>query len=179
MQPTDLLSPHISLATFIRSNSAIRAGIDNSLPDALIERAKTYCNEGVEKVRSILGDHRLSIHSMWRCPALNAILPGSSPTSEHMRANAMDFDINDVMSLPAAFKILVNDPTLLYSQLMIEGVSAAHPNGGWIHYALDTHLLLNNMPQKMEIKVVKFTNEEPHYITVSKDEANKWCDERI
>lgn len=180
VDPTTQLSAHLTAAAFTKSSTAIRNGIDNSLPDEMLERAKAYGENFYEKVLEILGG--CNIHSGWRCLALNNALPGSSKTSDHMNANAIDMDYNDKMSLPKAFKTLLQSD-LKYKQLMIEGVTAANPKGGWIHGAYNTDVASED--QKMEIKIVHFVKDpanpdgplKPQYLQVSLADALKWCEE--
>ncbi len=181
VNPTTQLSANLTAYQFTKSSTAIRKGIDNSLPDEMLDRAKRYAENFYEKVVALFGAPA-NIHSGWRCLALNNALPGSSKTSDHMNANAIDMDYNDKMSLPKAFKTLLKSD-LKYKQLMIEGVTAANPKGGWIHGAYDTDVAMDQ--QKMEIKIVRFSADpndpggplQPHYQQVTLVEALKWCEE--
>jgi hypothetical protein len=183
VDPTIQLSAHLTVAAFTKSSTAIRNGIDNSLPDEMLERAKGYAENFYEKIYNLFGEDA-SIHSGWRCLALNNVLPGSSKTSDHMRANAIDMDYNAKMSLPAAFKKMLQSD-LRYKQLMIEGVTVANPKGGWIHGAYDSDKAPED--QEMEIKIVHFVKNpanpdgplNPQYQPVSFLEALKWCEENV
>ena len=173
VDPSTMLSDHVSVATFIKSSSATADGIDNSLPDELEQAAKDYCVNCFEKVRVVLGNQKINIHSGFRCETLNTALKGS-PTSDHMKANAMDFDCLDRYTFPQAFKLILQSD-LKWKQFMLEGVTAAHPKGGWLHIAYDTNL--TDEQQKMDIKVVKFDEQgNPHYQEVTLEEALAWCD---
>ena len=181
VDPTTQLSEHLTASTFTKSSTAIRNGINNSLPDEMLDRAKGYAENFYEKIYQLFGGDA-SIHSGWRCQALNNALPGSSKTSDHMRANAIDMDYNGKMSLPKAFETILKSD-VKYKQLMIEGITAANPKGGWIHGAYDSDFSPEN--QKMEIKIVHFVKDpsnpdgplKPQYLAVSLADALQWCEE--
>jgi len=173
VDPATMLSDHVSVTTFTQSATAGADGIDNSLPDELLQAAKDYCTNCFEKMRVILGNERVNIHSGFRCEALNTALKGS-PTSDHMKANAIDFDILDRMTFPQTFKTILQSD-LKWKQFMMEGITAANPKGGWLHIAYDTSL--TDDQQKMDIKVVNFDDQGiPHYVEVTLEQALAWCD---
>ena len=174
IDPTVMLSTHVSVATFTKSTTAPQLGIDNGLPEDLLARAQGYCTNLFEKMRTTLGDQPINVHSGFRCLALNTALKGS-PTSDHMVANAMDFDCNNRMTLPQAFKMILQSD-LKWKQFMLEGVTAANPKGGWLHIAYDTDL--TDDQQRMDIKVVNFNNGQPAYQEVTLEQALAWCDQQ-
>lgn len=88
MNTTDRLSPHLTLAEFTDSDTAARLNIDNSLPRHLIEEAQTT-GAMLERVRALLGEP-IFVSSGYRCPKLNEAI-GSSSTSDHPKALALDF----------------------------------------------------------------------------------------
>ncbi len=79
---------NFTLAEFIRSRIAHDRGIDNSMPAALMPAAARTL-AGAERIRAVLG-HPMLISSGYRCPELNALV-GSKPTSQHLKAEAIDF----------------------------------------------------------------------------------------
>lgn len=83
------LSAHFDLAEFTFSSTAARKGIDNTLPTALIPEALATM-EMMEKIRAVLGDRPIAMTSGYRCPTLNSAI-GSSGTSDHIKAMAVDF----------------------------------------------------------------------------------------
>lgn len=88
------LSPHFSLEEYIASDTAMRLGIDNRLPDSLMEEARRTC-EMMERIRARLSrlvgqPVPIVITSGYRCPQLNRAI-GSTDTSDHVRAMAVDF----------------------------------------------------------------------------------------
>lgn len=124
------LSPHFTLEEFTASDTAIRRGINNALPPALLEEAKRTC-EMLERIRARLT--RLAgqqvpivITSGFRCIELNRAI-GSADTSDHPRAMAVDFKAGYFGPAYQVAKILaplVNE--LGVGQLI-------HEYGTWVH----------------------------------------------
>lgn len=83
------LSPHFTLAEATLSATAARFGIDNTVPSPNVVEAARNTAQMLEIVRTLLGAP-IHINSWIRCPALNAHL-GSSPTSQHILGEAVDF----------------------------------------------------------------------------------------
>jgi len=88
------VTPHFSLAEFVRSDLAVRRGIDNRLPPELVPAALQTL-EMMERIRQRLSelarrDVPILISSGYRSPALNMAV-GSSSTSDHPRAAACDW----------------------------------------------------------------------------------------
>lgn len=86
------LSKHFSLEEFIHSNTALKLGINNTLPEDLIDNAHRTA-ELFEIVRTIL-DRPCRINSGYRNPELNSLV-GGSKTSNHMKACACDIRMKD------------------------------------------------------------------------------------
>lgn len=83
------LSKHFSVVEFTDSDIATRCAIDNSLPESLLPAAIETAAM-MEKIRTVLGDKPITVSSGYRSSALNAAI-GSSNTSDHPRACAVDF----------------------------------------------------------------------------------------
>lgn len=88
------LTPHFTREEFTASDTALRLGIDNSLPEQMLDEARRTC-EMMERIRARLT--RLAgqqvpivVTSGYRCLQLNRAI-GSADTSDHVRAMAMDF----------------------------------------------------------------------------------------
>lgn len=95
---TTNLSPHFTVAEFVRSAKAAVLGIDNSLPAALLPAARATADM-LERIRDVLSARAgytvpISISSGYRCAALNLAI-GSGNTSDHPRAQAADFTAAD------------------------------------------------------------------------------------
>jgi uncharacterized protein YcbK (DUF882 family) len=88
------LSDHLTLAEFTHSDTAQRLGINNDLPHTLVEQAKRT-GALLERIRAELSvqagrEVPILVSSGFRCTTLNAAI-GSSATSDHVRALALDF----------------------------------------------------------------------------------------
>ncbi len=75
------LSKHFTLADITRSDTATRLGIDNSLPEEMLETWRAGC-DNLEAIRTTTGVE-LIINSGYRSPALNAKIAGSAKHSAH------------------------------------------------------------------------------------------------
>lgn len=82
------ISNYSTLESAEHSNTAVRLGIDNTIPNyrmpAIINTAKN-----LDRVRELL-QYALHIDSWYRCIALNRAL-GSEDTSQHIFGEAVDF----------------------------------------------------------------------------------------
>jgi len=88
------LSEHFTIEEFTSSDIAKRRGFDNSLPQGMMGEAKKTADM-MERIRAYLGsiigkNVPILITSGYRCPDLNRTV-GSSGTSDHLRAMAVDF----------------------------------------------------------------------------------------
>jgi zinc D-Ala-D-Ala carboxypeptidase len=116
------LSKHFTYTEFIRSETAVRRGIEN-IPDAeCITNAVVLCNRVLEPIRDLVGKP-IRISSGYRCPELNTLI-GGSETSQHMRGEAVDFEVEGVNAPDVFWAILDSD--IPYDQLIGEF-------GEWIH----------------------------------------------
>jgi len=82
------LSPHFTLSELIRSDIALRRGLDNTPPESLMENAHELA-AGLERIRHILG-RPLLISSGYRAQRVNTLVGGSSG-SQHCQFQAADF----------------------------------------------------------------------------------------
>lgn len=87
------LSKHVTRSEFERSETAINRGINNSMNEFEIERAKLLCENCFEPIRAKVGAP-IRINSGFRSGALNRAI-GGSKTSQHSLGEAMDLDLHD------------------------------------------------------------------------------------
>jgi len=129
------LSAHFTLDEFTASDTAQRLGIDNKLPDGLVDEARKTA-EMLEGIRYFLGMDSaktipLIVTSGYRCPTLNTMI-GSGPGSDHPKMMAIDFKapaFGTPLEVCRALAPAVD--VLKIGQLIYEFGS---PNGGgWIH----------------------------------------------
>ena len=121
------LSRNFSLQELIKSDTAIRKGIDNNHNSDKIEKLKLLCENILQPVRDHFG--RVKITSGYRSPELCTAI-GSSVNSQHAKAEAADFECVGVDNAELADWI---NRELSYDQLIVEYYTPGEPNSGWIH----------------------------------------------
>ena len=121
------LSRNFSLQELIKSDTAIRRGIDNNPNADQIEKLKALCENILQPVRDHFG--RVKVTSGYRSPELCSAI-GSSVNSQHAKAEAADFECIGVDNAELADWINQNLP---YDQLICEFYTPGEPNSGWIH----------------------------------------------
>jgi hypothetical protein len=87
------LSPHFTMA-----EAACQDAARTPVPHRLVRRARNQAFQ-LERLRHRLGDRPMPVLSWYRTPEWNRRVGGASQ-SEHMNADACDFDISVVRSLP-------------------------------------------------------------------------------
>ena len=121
------LSRNFSLQELIKSDTAIRKGIDNNPNADQIEKLKALCENILQPVRDHFG--RVKVTSGYRSPELCTAI-GSSINSQHAKAEAADFEVMGTDNAELADWIKDNLP---YDQLILEYYTPEEPNSGWIH----------------------------------------------
>ena len=121
------LSRNFTLSEFIKSDTAIRKGINNNPNAEQIEKLKALCENILQPVRDHFG--RVKVTSGFRSVDL-CLAIGSSSNSQHAKAEAGDFECIGVDNAELADWIKDNLP---YDQLIVEYYTPGEPNSGWIH----------------------------------------------
>ena len=121
------LSRNFSLQELIKSDTAIRKGINNNPNSGQIEKLKALCENILQPVRDHFG--RVKITSGFRSEDL-CLAIGSSRNSQHAKAEAADFECVGVDNAEVADWIKMNLET---DQLILEFYTPGEPNSGWIH----------------------------------------------
>ena len=121
------LSRNFSLQELIKSDTAIRKGIDNNPNSDQIEKLKLLCENILQPVRDHFG--RVKITSGFRSEEL-CLAIGSSVNSQHAKAEAADFECIGVDNAELFDWIKSN---LEPDQLILEFYTPGEPNSGWIH----------------------------------------------
>lgn len=121
------LSAHFSLAELSVSANARRLGLDNTPPPAIQQRLIQVAKQ-MERVRTRLGDHPITITSAYRSPAVNRSANGAK-TSAHLEGWAVDF-ICPGFGTPLAIAESLGASDLTYDQLI-------HEFGSWVHLSFD------------------------------------------
>lgn len=113
------LSPHFTLAEFVKSEKAQKYGISNIPLPQHREALQRLVDEILEPLREEYGKP-ITISSGYRCEELNKIISNSSSTSQHCKGEAADLVCNDLARI---FEIIITN--LPYDQLIWEH--------GWVH----------------------------------------------
>jgi len=121
------LSKHFTLAEFTFSQTAVRKGINND-PNAMLYSSLRRTAEGLEQVRTLLGDLPIRVTSAYRCEKLNAAI-GSKPTSQHVHGHAVDFTCTAYGEPMAIVRDIANSD-IVFDQLICEFDS-------WVHISFD------------------------------------------
>lgn len=121
------LTRNFSLQEMIKSDTAIRKGIDNNPNADQIEKLKKLCENVLQPVRDHFG--RVKVTSGFRSPEL-CVAIGSSINSQHAKAEAADFEVLGVDNAEVADWVYKNCQT---DQLILEFYTPGEPQSGWIH----------------------------------------------
>ena len=121
------LSRNFTLSELIKSDTAIRKGINNNPNAEQIEKLKDLCENILQPVRDHYG--RVKVTSGFRSSEL-CLAIGSSVNSQHAKAEAADFECMGTDNAELADWINKN---LDYDQLILEFYDPSEPNSGWIH----------------------------------------------
>ena len=120
------LSPNFSLAEMVKSQTALRKGIDNTPDQSAIDNMEKLCTAILQPVR----DHFVipfTPSSGYRSPEL-CIAVGSTIKSQHAKGQAADFEVPGVSNMELAEWIRDN---LEFDQLILECYTGG--NTGWVH----------------------------------------------
>jgi len=121
------LSRNFTLQELIKSDTAIRKGIDNNPNADQVEKLKALCENVLQPVRDHFG--RVKVTSGYRSEELCEAI-GSSKKSQHAKAEAVDFECLGVDNAEVADWVHMNCET---DQLILEFYTPGEPNSGWIH----------------------------------------------
>lgn len=138
------LSPHFSLEEMCFSQTAVRLGIDNTPPPAIIERLRQTCFQ-LETVRSLIGQPML-VSSGYRSVELNKAI-GGSQSSAHCQGFAVDFTC-PAYGTPLKICKAIDAAKIQFDQLIQEGT--------WVHISF-------SIPMRQEMLTAQFTASGTHY----------------
>jgi zinc D-Ala-D-Ala carboxypeptidase len=116
-------SRNFSFAEMVRSQFAIRHGLDNTPPPEACEALIALCERVLEPIRELVGGP-LNVSSGYRSPRLNALI-GGAPASQHTFGQAADF-VTWTSNTNVFEGILASE--IPYDQLILE-----FGDLGWIH----------------------------------------------
>jgi len=121
------LSENFTLQEYIKSQTALRQGIDNTPSDEHLEKAKELFENVVQPVRNNFGP--TVINSGYRGPELNAAV-GGSEKSQHCKGEAVDIECPGTANYEIAKWI---EDNLDFDQLILEFYTPGIPDSGWVH----------------------------------------------
>lgn len=123
------LSTNLRLGECVKSDTALRAGINNWPTDPAVVTNLTAVARNVwQRVRNHYGVP-MTVSSGYRSPALNAFVKGKR-NSQHCAGEALDFEVPGVANYDVACWIRDN---CTFDQLILEFYTPGKPNSGWIH----------------------------------------------
>ena len=130
-----MISKYFSKAECTRSSTAARLGISNEPDQATWMRIKLLMTFVMDRIREATAP--IVPNSVYRSPAVNAKVPGSAKTSQHMVGEACDFlpngwtvnnTIKKILELNIPFDQLIDE----YGQWVHISYSSQRPNRGQI-----------------------------------------------
>jgi len=135
------LSPNFSLTEMVKSETALRHGMENTPGEAEIAALRLLCEKVLQPVRDHYGVG-VKVNSGFRHPDVNAAV-GGSKTSDHCRGQAADIEIPGVANADPAVWIMEN---LDYTQLILEFYTPGILDSGWVHVSYNpTNLKKENL----------------------------------
>ena len=144
------LTRHFTLDEMLKSQTALRMGLDNSPEPDQLENLLALCENVLEPVR-IHWAKPVVINSGFRALPLNRAI-GSKDSSQHAKGEAADIEIPGIDNLVLYYWIAEE---LDFDQLILEFYNG-EPSSGWVHvsYAGD-----NNRNQTLRIDKGGVTRE--------------------
>ena len=121
------LSQNFTIQEYIKSQTALRQGIDNTPTEEHMGNATALFRNVVQKVRDQFGV--TVINSGYRGEALNKAVGGSS-TSQHCKGEAVDIECPGTPNHDVAKWI---EDNLDFDQLILEFYTPGVPDSGWVH----------------------------------------------
>ena len=121
------LSQNVTIQEYIKSQTALRQGIDNTPTEEHMGNATALFRNVVQKVRDQFGV--TVINSGYRGEALNKAVGGSS-TSQHCKGEAVDIECPGTPNYDVAKWI---EDNLDFDQLILEFYTPGVPDSGWVH----------------------------------------------
>jgi len=126
------LTENFSLHEMIKSETALRHGLDNTPTDEIIQNLKILCEQILQPVRQYY-QKGVKVNSGYRSPDVNAAV-GGSRTSDHCRGQAADIEIPGVANYDLARHIADN---YKFTQIILEFYTPGIPDSGWVHVSYD------------------------------------------
>jgi hypothetical protein len=122
------LTQNFSLAEMVKSETALRRGLDNTPGDEEIENMRKLAENVLQPVREAFGKG-VKVNSGFRHPEVNAAV-GGSKTSDHCKGQAADIEIPGIANADLAQWIVDNCD---FRQVILEFYTPGIPDSGWVH----------------------------------------------
>jgi zinc D-Ala-D-Ala carboxypeptidase len=126
------LTENFSLAEMVKSETALRQGLDNTPGDVEIENLRILCEQVLQPLRTAY-QRGIKVNSGFRHPNVNAAV-GGSRTSDHCKGQAADIEIPGVANYDLALYI---SQYFNFTQLILEFYTPGIPDSGWVHVSYD------------------------------------------
>lgn len=149
------LSKNLTLAEMVRSESAKRAGINNTPTKPHLDNMVKLANNVFQPIRDYF---KVPIHisSGYRSAALNASIKGASKNSQHSLGEAIDIDMDGTkVTNKEVFDYIKNN--INFDQLIWE--FGTDDNPAWVHVSYRT----SGSQRKQILKAIK-KNGKTSYI---------------
>lgn len=130
---------HFKRREFVRSQTAIRLGIDNT-PSPIIEHRLLAVATYINSFRSFLG-MPIDVNSAFRCPALNTAIGGSA-SSWHCLGYAVDIECKQMSNAELMLRfwdyatdsqVMANGGEMPIDNIIAEYINEDNPTDGWVH----------------------------------------------
>lgn len=118
------ISKNFNVEEFERSETAIKKGIDNRIPDDALLNIVALVENVLQPLRDVIGP--IHINSGYRCPELNKAI-GGVPTSQHQKGEAADIR-SDKFSAREICDAVINSD-IPFDQLIFERKGSTE----WVH----------------------------------------------
>jgi hypothetical protein len=120
------ISKNISYNSAIKSDTAIRLGIDNTPSASAVEAMTLLCEKVIDPLYKVFPS--MTFNSFYRSPKLNEAIGGAS-SSQHCKGEAIDLDSKDNQFNKAIFDYIVKH--LDFDQVIWEFGNDQRPD--WVH----------------------------------------------
>ena len=121
-----IIGKNISYNSAIKSDTAIRLGIDNTPSASAVEAMQLLCEKVIDPLYEVFPS--MTFNSFFRSPKLNTAIGGSA-TSQHVRGEAIDLDSKDNAFNKAIFDYIVKN--MDFDQVIWEFGNDKAPD--WVH----------------------------------------------
>lgn len=150
------VSKYFSLEEFIKSQTAIRKGIDNTPSPEHLQNIRMLARNVLDPIRENYA-RPVYLSSGYRSPALNRAVGGSTK-SQHCNGEAADTEVQGIGNPSLARWIIKN---LEFDQIILEFFNPAEgPNSGWVHVSYTMH----RPNRRNVITAVRLPNGKTQYL---------------